>query len=169
MLIVLKFCDALGTKKRSSSSPQKQKNCIISREYVKWDVNTSNQFCKDCILLTRLNWNVLTCSFVHSGSSPIETQDSGLGLSQQSSPPDVCDQNESVAEPKCGCCFERPVDSIFLHGDVGHQIYCYKCSQRVWKERKRCPCCNRLSKVVKVYRGPLIGGEYSIFSSLIFQ
>lgn len=92
-----------------------------------------------------------------SQSSAIETQDSGLGLSQQSSPPEVSDASETTGEPKCGCCFERPVDSIFLHGDVAHQIFCYKCSQKVWKERKRCPCCNRISKVVKVYRGPLIG------------
>lgn len=92
-----------------------------------------------------------------SSSSTLEQQDSGLGLSQQSSPPDVSDASEAAGEPKCGCCFERPVDSIFLHGDVAHQIYCYKCSQRVWKERKRCPCCNRVSKVIKVYRSPMIG------------
>lgn len=82
----------------------------------------------------------------------VETHDSGLGSSQPGS-----DLSDTLSEPKCGCCFQRPVDSIFLHGDVAHQIYCYKCSQKIWKERKRCPCCNRVSKVVKVYRGPLIG------------
>lgn len=96
---------------------------------------------------------VFTFVSVVSGSLK-DTQDSGLGLSQQSQ-----GSSDDSTEPKCGCCLERPVDSIFLHGEIAHQIYCYKCSQRVWKERKRCPCCNRTCKVVKVYRTAAFGGK----------
>jgi len=60
---------------------------------------------------------------------------------------------ESMSLSLCGCCFERPSNGIFIHGDIGHQIFCYTCCQRVWLERKLCPYCNRMiSKVVKLYK-----------------
>ncbi|KAK3907421.1 Protein Mdm4 [Frankliniella fusca] len=59
------------------------------------------------------------------------------------------DQNPSL----CGCCMEAPCDGVFIHGEVGHQIFCYKCAHRVWLERKLCPYCNRtISKVIKLFR-----------------
>ena len=53
----------------------------------------------------------------------------------------------------CGLCGLRPVDGAFMHGNTGHQLYCYSCSKRVWRERKKCPMCRRtIGKVVKMFR-----------------
>lgn len=62
--------------------------------------------------------------------------------------------DESSTKPSiCGCCMEAPCNGIFVHGDVGHQIFCYRCSHRLWLERKTCPYCNRsISKVVKLFQ-----------------
>lgn len=53
----------------------------------------------------------------------------------------------------CGLCGLRPVDGAFMHGNTGHQLYCYSCSKRVWRQRKKCPMCRRtIGKVVKMFR-----------------
>lgn len=53
----------------------------------------------------------------------------------------------------CGLCGLKPVDGAFMHGNTGHQLYCYSCSKRVWRERKKCPVCRRtIAKVVKMFR-----------------
>lgn len=71
-----------------------------------------------------------------------------LSDSSQSDPPHL-DSKPSV----CGCCLDAPCNGVFIHGEVGHQLFCYKCAHRVWLERKLCPYCNRpISKVVKLFR-----------------
>ncbi|XP_034233927.1 E3 ubiquitin-protein ligase Mdm2-like [Thrips palmi] len=73
--------------------------------------------------------------------------------SSQSTSDEMKPDETSVRPTVCGCCMDAPCNGIFVHGDVGHQIYCYRCSHRLWLERKLCPYCNRsISKVVKLFQ-----------------
>lgn len=83
-------------------------------------------------------------------TSTISSQLTERGLLSQSS---VDSSKES-----CGCsslcelCGLQPVDGAFMHGNTGHQLYCYSCSKRVWRERKQCPACRRtIAKVAKMF------------------
>lgn len=52
----------------------------------------------------------------------------------------------------CELCGIQPIDGAFMHGNTGHQLYCYSCSKRVWRERKQCPACRRtIAKVAKMF------------------
>ncbi|KAE8742998.1 hypothetical protein FOCC_FOCC011427, partial [Frankliniella occidentalis] len=46
-----------------------------------------------------------------------------LSDSSQSDPPHL-DSKPSV----CGCCLDAPCNGVFIHGEVGHQLFCYKCA-----------------------------------------
>lgn len=95
------------------------------------------------------------------GDSVVSTQTVDSGISSQSSyeeeqlascsgaPKQPC----SCSSDLCGLCGLRPVDGAFMHGNTGHQLYCYSCSKRVWRERKKCPVCRRtIAKVVKMFK-----------------
>lgn len=95
----------------------------------------------------------IQCFREHKSGLPMQPKIRRGATLQQRSQPHVSDC-DPPDEPNCGCCFEKPIDSAFLHGDIAHQIFCYNCSKKMWIKCKRCPCCNRNSKVIKVYRGP---------------
>jgi len=75
-------------------------------------------------------------------------------LSQTSTDSNISD----VVKVNCHCsslcelCGIQPIDGAFMHGNTGHQLYCYSCSKRVWRERKQCPVCRRtIAKVAKMF------------------
>ena len=58
----------------------------------------------------------------------------------------------------CELCGLKPVDGAFIHGKTGHELYCYSCSNRLCREKKKCPVCRRtIGKVVKMFKGSHVG------------
>jgi hypothetical protein len=50
------------------------------------------------------------------------------------------------------CNGKNEVDGAFIHGKTGHQIFCYRCSVKVWKQKSTWPVCRRtIQKVVKIF------------------
>ena len=101
-------------------------------------------------------------SAVVRGDSIVSTRTVDSGISSQSSYEEEALPSCSVGSQKqpCNCstdlcelCGLRPVDGAFMHGNTGHQLYCYSCSKRVWRERKKCPVCRRtIAKVAKMFK-----------------
>ena len=95
-----------------------------------------------------------------TSSSTSSSQNVDSGISSQSSidePPSVsCSsvtRESSGTEDLCGLCGLRQINGAFTHGNTGHEVYCYPCSKRVWRERKKCPVCRRtIAKVIKMFR-----------------
>ena len=59
-------------------------------------------------------------------------------------------EHKKRANPLCMMCYKRPKDASFIHGRIGHQISCYPCAKKHWKEKAQCPVCRR--KVEKLVR-----------------
>jgi len=82
-------------------------------------------------------------------TSSTSSQLTGKSLSQSS-----MDSNKDPCSCSslCELCGIQPIDGAFMHGNTGHQLYCYSCSKRVWRERKQCPACRRtIAKVAKMF------------------
>lgn len=112
-----------------------------------------------------------TGSSISSVSSSAQGREESIISSQTSIDSGVLSQSSSYEEDQhltdcsgnikqpcgcselCGLCGLRPVDGAFMHGNTGHQLYCYSCSKRLWRERKKCPLCRRtIARVVKMFR-----------------
>ena len=51
----------------------------------------------------------------------------------------------------CTFCQKRPKNATFIHGNLGHQVCCYPCAKRCWKEKATCPVCKRkVEKIIKI-------------------
>ena len=51
----------------------------------------------------------------------------------------------------CMLCCTNPRNASLIHGQIGHQLCCYPCAKKLWKEQARCPVCRRkIEKVVKL-------------------
>lgn len=89
-----------------------------------------------------------------------QTVDSGVSSQSSSYEEDQLARISGIPKQPCNCsidlcglCGLRSVDGAFMHGNTAHQLYCYSCSKRVWRERKKCPVCRRtIAKVVKMFR-----------------
>lgn len=58
----------------------------------------------------------------------------------------------AIRNDKCITCMQRPKNSVFVHGSVGHICCCYKCAKKVWSSSGKCPVCNRKTNcVVKAF------------------
>jgi len=50
----------------------------------------------------------------------------------------------------CGFCESKPKNAIFIHGNLGHQVCCYSCAKKAWKQDPHCPVCKRkVEKIIK--------------------
>jgi E3 ubiquitin-protein ligase Mdm2 len=57
----------------------------------------------------------------------------------------------SVITSLCMLCCTNPRDASLIHGQIGHQLCCYPCAKKLWKEQARCPVCRRkVEKIVKL-------------------
>ncbi|KAJ1520499.1 hypothetical protein ONE63_003624 [Megalurothrips usitatus] len=82
--------------------------------------------------------------------------------SKESSPSNSTEEDNFSSQPVeevfvnrslCAGCMSAPCNGIFIHGELGHQLFCYVCAHRIWMERKACPYCNRpITKVVKLFK-----------------
>jgi E3 ubiquitin-protein ligase Mdm2 len=51
----------------------------------------------------------------------------------------------------CMFCCTNPRNASLIHGQLGHQLCCYPCAKKLWKEQARCPVCRRkIEKIVKL-------------------
>jgi len=51
----------------------------------------------------------------------------------------------------CIFCYTAPRNATLIHGQLGHQLCCYPCAKKLWKEHARCPVCRRkIEKIVKL-------------------
>ena len=51
----------------------------------------------------------------------------------------------------CTFCHRRSKNAIFIHGNLGHQVCCYPCAKKCWKQKATCPICMRkVEKIVKI-------------------
>jgi E3 ubiquitin-protein ligase Mdm2 len=51
----------------------------------------------------------------------------------------------------CIFCYAEPRNATIIHGKLGHQLSCYPCAKKLWKEHARCPVCRRkIEKIVKL-------------------
>jgi E3 ubiquitin-protein ligase Mdm2 len=57
----------------------------------------------------------------------------------------------SVMTSLCMLCCTNPRNASLIHGQIGHQLCCYPCAKKLWKEQARCPVCRRkVEKIVKL-------------------
>jgi len=112
-------------------------------------------------------------------SESLGSQDSGLGSSQSSrddlaansqglilsgtesddsrdKPAAAADDNPAKGQNKalqamlCTFCCVRPKDACFVHGKISHQVCCYPCAKKLYKQKGTCPVCRRrIEKITK--------------------
>ena len=67
------------------------------------------------------------------------------------------EEEDTTTDDLCILCSTNPINSSFIHGNIGHQISCYKCSKRYMKTENKvqgCPVCRRtIERVVKILGG----------------
>ena len=50
----------------------------------------------------------------------------------------------------CTICCMRPKDASFIHGKYSHQVSCYRCAKKLYKQKQSCPVCRRkIEKITK--------------------
>ena len=50
----------------------------------------------------------------------------------------------------CNLCCVRPKNACFIHGQISHQVCCYRCAKMIFKNRGTCPVCRRrIEKITK--------------------
>jgi hypothetical protein len=50
----------------------------------------------------------------------------------------------------CTMCCYRPKDACFVHGKISHQVCCYPCAKKLYRQKKGCPVCRRrIEKITK--------------------
>ena len=76
-----------------------------------------------------------------SSVCPTPEADSGSSISGDSQP-----QNPAI----CNLCCVRPKDACFIHGQISHQVCCYRCAKMIFKNRVTCPVCRR--RIEKITR-----------------
>jgi len=63
------------------------------------------------------------------------------------------EDGKSSSDNLCMFCCTNKKDTSLIHGKIGHQICCYPCGKRVWREQGRCPVCNRkVEKIVRIFQ-----------------
>lgn len=78
--------------------------------------------------------------------------DVGESLTSKESSGEGKEQSGSAPKGMCIICNQRAMDSVFVHGPVGHTSTCYKCAMRTWRINQKCPICNcRANNVIKVF------------------
>ena len=106
-------------------------------------------------------------------SESLGSQDSGLGSSQGcSSQDDLAAKSGSESDDShshegqqdsskekankalqallCTFCCVRPKDACFVHGKISHQVCCYPCAKKLYKQKGTCPVCRRkIEKITK--------------------
>ena len=52
----------------------------------------------------------------------------------------------------CNFCLDRDKNAGFVHGKIVHQVSCYPCAKKLFKQRQGCPICRRkIEKIVEVH------------------
>ena len=50
----------------------------------------------------------------------------------------------------CSICFIRTKNASFIHGQTSHQVCCYQCAKKIYKNKDGCPVCRRqIEKITK--------------------
>lgn len=93
------------------------------------------------------------CSSQDSGFSepvarPVESSDEEGTLSQQVK--QRFPTSSSSSEGLCTLCFSQPKNACLVHGRISHQVCCYGCAKKLFKNRRGCPVCRRrIEKITK--------------------
>jgi len=77
---------------------------------------------------------------------PVKSQRLGTEL------PSISTNDPKPITSLCIICCANVKNACFIHGKVGHQVSCYPCAKKLWKEQARCPYCRRkIEKIVKIF------------------
>ena len=50
----------------------------------------------------------------------------------------------------CSLCCAQPKNACLIHGRISHQVCCYGCAKKLFKNRRGCPVCRRrIEKITK--------------------
>ena len=93
-------------------------------------------------------------------SKPVYLNSTSSGSTSRSSTMAKAEQDEVVSVPNlkqgsratemCMFCEVSPRNALFIHGKLGHQVCCYPCAKRHWRNFPNCPICKRrVEKIVK--------------------
>ena len=101
---------------------------------------------------------------VYKSTESVGSQDSGVG-SAHCSQEDLVKSSESDVDeplredvavgakmslPLCTFCCVRPKNASFIHGKISHQVCCYQCAKKLYKQKQSCPVCRRkIEKITK--------------------
>lgn len=99
--------------------------------------------------------------------SQASTTDSGLGSSQEllSDAGSGSQETAGSLQPKqapplvtagasCNFCLSRAKNAGIIHGRIIHNICCYPCAKKLYKEKKPCPMCRRrIEKIAEIMSG----------------
>ena len=83
-----------------------------------------------------------------SGYNP-ESSDEELTSVQKNKKPNFL---ENFGNPNmlCTLCCSQPKNACLVHGRISHQVCCYGCARKLFKNKRPCPVCRRrVEKITK--------------------
>ena len=81
-----------------------------------------------------------------AGSSDYKEQDVESVAGKKS----VEAHSKALQSMLCTFCCVRPKDACFVHGKISHQVCCYPCAKKLYKQKGSCPVCRRkIEKITK--------------------
>ncbi len=83
----------------------------------------------------------------------LDNSDNVQGIDEVNGPPAPATAEGDTFELKlCILCVSSPRDTCFIHGQIGHQVTCYKCAKKHFMKNSRCPVCRRkIEKIVRIH------------------
>jgi len=82
-----------------------------------------------------------------SESDDSRSRDGSQGSEQSKSAEQT---NKALQVLLCTFCCVRPKDACFVHGKISHQVCCYPCAKKLYKQKGTCPVCRRkIEKITK--------------------
>ena len=65
--------------------------------------------------------------------------------------PTIASANAGVL---CNFCLERPKNACFVHQKISHQLCCYQCAKKIYRQTGHCPVCRR--KIEKITKNVMV-------------
>lgn len=94
-----------------------------------------------------------TCSAPEKKEEPCSSQDSGFNENQSQVISSDEEQPASSLSQKnnlCTICCAAPKNACLIHGRISHQVCCYSCAKKLFKNHRGCPVCRRkIEKITK--------------------
>ena len=85
-----------------------------------------------------------------SASTSVEMVSKASGSKQMTPSHDAFYKSIRNVSWLCDLCCMRPKNATLIHNRLSHQISCYQCAKKLFKNRKPCPMCRRrIEKITK--------------------